>query len=141
MGIFFLLWILQGRVSITSGRFKIPESFVSLMSSINKYKWSKCISPLLSTRIFIIPEAIFFKFFFLERLSLYIQQFQPSSFQSCIYGIMNSIQEVQEELVNFFRIFLKNHTQYNELCVYIAFNHLKTKDFHGYVDLKYFLNT
>ena len=39
-------------------------SFVSLMSSINEYKWSKCISPLLSKRISCISEKFFLDFYF-----------------------------------------------------------------------------
>ena len=42
-------------------------SFLSLMSSINEYKWSKCVSPLLSKRISCISETIFFRFLFLEQ--------------------------------------------------------------------------
>ena len=44
----------------------------SITSSINECKWSKCISPLLLSRIFSIHEATFLKFFFLERLNKFL---------------------------------------------------------------------
>lgn len=34
-------------------------SYVSIMSSINEYKWSKCISSLFLLRVFNYSEAIF----------------------------------------------------------------------------------
>ena len=47
-------------------------SFVSVVSSTNECKRSKCRSPLLSPRILSISEVIFLKFFFLERLNITI---------------------------------------------------------------------